>query len=101
MNSPFLAAKPLNPPSALRSVGAAMRSTGRLLARHERGLSIAGLLLAQVLVALLYFVLVDNQARVGRERDAARQQALQRHRCTMEMERLNRESCLVGLAAQR
>ncbi|MET0517389.1 MAG: hypothetical protein ABW005_01020 [Burkholderiaceae bacterium] len=82
----------------LRSARDALRSVGGLLERHERRLGIAGLLLAQLLLIGLYLVLADNQQRVGRNRDEARLQAQARHRCMMEMERSQRDSCLVGLA---
>lgn len=60
--------------------------------------AMAGLVLAQGMAALLYLVMVDNQAQVGHQRQAALQASRQRHACTLMTRRLEREQCLAALA---
>lgn len=80
-------------PKPWRRLGATLRSGAQWLARHQRGLGIAGLLLAQLLVLLLYFVLVDQQARLQQARDSTEQLAQERRRCNLQLDRRTRESC--------
>ncbi len=60
--------------------------------------ALAGLLLAQVMVVLLYLILVNNIDQLKNKRLAAEQSAREHHRCAMMQNRLARDQCLVAAA---
>ena len=87
------------------SRGQAIQSAHLAVVRARmRGMSVenrwiaAGLLLALVMLALLYAILVDNIAQVQNRRIAQQQEARDRHHCAMQQGRLERDQCLVALA---
>lgn len=84
--------------TAPRKLIAMLRRAGEFAQRHQRWLAIAGLLLAQVLVALLYQVVSGNVERNQRAREHAVQFARDQQRCRLESEPLARERC--GLSVQ-
>lgn len=67
------------------------------LVRHERTLSIAGLLLVPLMVTLFYFVLIEQQAQLRQKRDSAMQRSQDLHECNLQPNRQARESCSLDL----
>jgi hypothetical protein len=72
----------------------ARRTAGPL---SERRLVIAGLLLAQVLVVVLYLVMADNMAQAQRRRLQRVEQARALQRCSSLALREQRLQCRLGL----
>lgn len=95
MNASIRIAAPLLKP--LRTVGSMLESGAEQVSRHERGLAIAGLVLAQVLVVILYFVLVDNQTRARQAQDNAQALMQEQQRCGSQADHRARKSCLMAL----
>lgn len=76
------------------------------IGRRVSGLSsesrwaIAGLLLAQIMVAVLYLMLVDNVTQIGIKKAAQEELTRQRHYCGLQPTRLERQQCLAELSTR-
>lgn len=60
--------------------------------------AIAGLVLAQIMVAVLYLMLVDNVTQIGIKKAAEEERTRQRHYCGLLPTRLERQQCLAELS---
>lgn len=62
--------------------------------------AIAGLLLAQIMVAVLYLMLVDNVTQISIKKAAEEERTRQRHYCGLQPTRLERQQCLAELSTR-
>jgi len=85
-------------PHTLGFPGALRRRLGAMT--REQRWSIAGLVVAQVMVVALYMILVNNMAQVETKRRALEEQAKARHECGLLAERLERAQCMQALQVQ-
>ena len=73
------------------------RRAGLLRLAMENPWAVAGLVLAQLMVVLLYLIMVDSLRQVDDRRAMQEQQSRQRQACTLLPRRADRDQCLATL----